>query len=480
MLQKDGSIILNNFQLGQSESPYFGYAKMQNIELANIPGIAQIQRKLALSHSTDGLPLAIIRDNSSGGTQYVGTSAGTLYRNGSVLVSSLGIVYDLLIHKGYLLVFRDTAIDVMDLSTLNYTSGWKTGLETGYYHKAVNDPDNDIYITNGPYIAKITSFAAGSPPTATLTATEKTLPTGQYAQTLAMLGIYLGIGTQGGLTYTDVSKGIAQILFWDRASGLFEDGFINYAESGVLAMFNIGNSLLVAAGTSGNIYETNGVSADPIKTINFNTNKNSTAFVYPNAIARTDKEILIGTSTHEDGFPSKATHGVWSVKKGTAFLRNTISTGAVGEDQTLEIGAIYAHNSGVAKSIVVGWQDGSSYGVDEISPTLLYSTFPTIIESEMHIVGDALNGKTYGQLEYLVGRPLITGQTITVYYRTASDDDYTELYEFTAANTDGRNSQNTTVDVPTCETIQLRAELAQSDSVGFGNNIDLISLKLKV
>lgn len=478
MLQKDGSIVLDNFQRGQADSPYLGYAHIRNADVFEVAGIARLNKRLVSSFSTDALPLAIVNANSA---RYVGTAGGTLYRNGSALVSGLGIIYDLVVHKGYLLIFRQTTIDTLNLTTLEHTSNWKTGLESGYYHKAVNDTDNDVYIANGPYIAKITGFAGGSPPTATFTANEKTLPTGEYAQTVAVLGTLLAIGIQGGANYIDVSHGIAKVLLWDRASSLFEDGFVNYAESGVLALFNIGNSLLVAAGTTGNIYETNGVSSGtPVKTLNFNTDKNATAFIYPNAVARTSKEILIGSSTFEDAFPdSKSIHGVWSLQGRNAYLRNTISTGGVGEDQTLKIGAIYAPNSGPTGTFYVGWSDGTTYGVDELSNALHYSTYPAVIESELHIVGEALKGKSYGQLSYTLGRPLISGQTITVSYRTATDAAYTQLYQFTSSNTDGRNTFTQTVDVPTCETLQLKVALAQADGVVFGNNIELFNVKLQ-
>ena len=483
MLQKDGSIVLNNFQQGQAESPYIGYAKMQCVNLIDTQGVVKIQPRTVLKYATNGLPTAIVRDIY--GNEYVGTDTGYLYKNGVVLQSGLTRVFDLLIFKGYLLIFRDTVIDCYGLlnSAPTYFSSWKTGLTTGYWHKAIADPDNDIFITNAGSVAKITSFVAGIPtvaPTATLTVAEKDLPTGEYARTLAMKGIFLAIGTQAGSAYTDVEYGIGNIYFWDRGSTLFEDNFLQFNENGVHQILNIGNSLIVHAGTHGNIYETNGVSIGKPKKINFNIENNATTLPLPNAIAQIGDEILVGTSTNSDSFPSLSTHGVWTVNKGASSIRNIISTDGVGASQNLVIGSILTVDSGANKTILIGWRDGSSYGVDEID-LRLYDDYQTVIESQIYRVGEYLNKKPYSHLEILIGEPLVSGQTIRVSYRTNLTDSFTVLGTYTTSNTDSGQVviMDSTISIVDAILLQLKVEMKQATTSTYLDNISLMEVRLR-
>lgn len=482
MLQKDGTIVLNNFQQGQAESPYVGYAKMQCVNTLDTLGVVKIQPRTSLKYSTNGLPTAIVRDVS--GNEYVGTDTGYLYKNGVVLQSGLSRVYDLLIFKNYLLIFRDTVIDCYGLldSAPTYFSNWKTGLTTGYYHKAIADPDNDVFITNAGYIAKITSFVAGAPtvaPTATLTATEKTLPSGEFARTLAMKGIFLAIGTQAGSSYTDIEHGVGNIYFWDRAATLFEDNFLQFNESGVNQILNVGNSLIVHAGIYGNVYETNGVTVGQPKKINFNIDSNATANPYPNAIAQLGKEILVGTSTGSDGFPSLSTHGVWTINNGASSIRNIISTDGVGASQNLVIGSILALNTGINRSILIGWRDGSSYGVDEID-LRLYDEYQSVIESQIYHVADYINKKPYSELNILLGEPLVSAQTIRISYRTSLADSYTVLGTYTTSNTDGLvQIYDPTISIIDAILLQLKIELKQATTTTYLDNISLKEITLK-
>lgn len=487
MLQKDGTIVLNNFQQGQAESPYLGYAKMQCVDLLNTTGVAKIQPRTSQLFNTNGLPLAIVRDNY--GNTYIGTDNGYLYQyNGTGLTtiqSGLGRVNDLLIFKDYLLIFRDSVIDCYGLlnSAPTYFSNWKTGLTSGYYHKAIADPDNDIFIANAGYVAKITGFTAGAPtvaPTATLTATEKTMPDGHFARTLAMKGIFLAIGTQIGGSYVSASQGKCAVYFWDRGSTLFEDNFLQFNEIGVNQILNIGNSLIIHAGVYGNIYESNGVSIGKPKKINFNTDSNATTLPYPNAIAQLGQEILVGTSTNSDSFPTITTHGVWAINNGASSLRNIISTDNVGASLSLKIGSILPVDTGVTRGLYIGWGDGTTYGVDEID-NRLYDEYQTIIDSQIYHVGEYLNKKPYNQLEITIGEALVATQTIRVSYRTNLTDAFTVLGTYTTSNTDSGQVSifDPTISIVDAVLLQVRVELKQSTSSVYLDNISLMEVRLK-
>lgn len=483
MLQKDGTIILNNFQQAQAESPFIGYAKMQCVDL-DTPGIVKIQPRTSLKYTTTGLPTAIVKDVS--GNVYVGTDQGYLYKNGTVISSGLVRIYDLLVFKNYLFVFRDTVIDCygpLDSFGVSYFSNWQTGLTTSYYHKAIADPDNDVFFGNGSSVGKITSFtaaAAGVAPTATMTLAEKDLPSGEYVRTLAMKGIFLAIGTQAGAGYLDVEHGVGNVYFWDRASTLFEDNFLQFNESGIHQILNVGNSLVIHAGIYGNVYESNGITLGTPKKINFNIESNATTLLYPNAIGQLGKEVLVGTSTGSDGFPSKSTHGVWTLNQGAAALRNIISTDGLGMSQNLVIGSLLILNSGINRGLLIGWRDGSSYGVDEID-IHLYDEYQTVIESEVHHIGEYLNKKPYNQLEISLAKPLISSQTIRVSYRANQTDDFTTLGTYTTSNTESGQVAilDSAISIIDSILVQLKVELKQATSSLYTDNIFLMEVKLK-
>jgi hypothetical protein len=488
MLLKDGTIVLDNFQIGQAESPHFGFGRIQCADILDTPGVAKIQRRTDLKYTVTGLPMAIEQDVN--GNEYVGTDQGYLYKNGSVISSSLGIIYDLKVYQNYLLITRQTVVDVygpLDNVGAQLFNSWKTGLTSGYYKKIVIDPDNDVWIGNAGSVAKITgsTFTAGAvgvAPTATLVTAEKDLPEGQYVRTMAMVGILLGIGTQAGSGYLDFSYGVGNIYFWDRASSLFEDNVLEFKESGIHQILNTGSSLIVHAGIYGNVYETNGVSAgDPVKTIKFNNDNNATVISYPNAIGKIGSEIVIGTSTGNDGFPSVSTHGVWSLKRGSASLRNVISTDNVGVNQVLKIGAIFSVNSGINRNVLIGWQDGSTYGVDQLSGSYPYDDYQTVIESELHRVGTYFDRGTYNELEITLAKPLVAGQTIEVAYRKNLTDDYTVIGTYTTSNTDADEVSILDPNISLAELIfcQVRVRLKQAITLNYLNNIHLREVRIK-
>lgn len=483
MVRKDGTVVLNNFQQGAAESPHLGFGRMQCVDLDS-KGVAKIQKRTKLKYTTVGLPLAIVRDLN--GNEFVGTESGYLYKNGVVLDATLGKIYDLLVFKNYLLVFRETVIDTygpLDNAGVAYFMNWKTGLTSSYHHKAIADPDNDVFVGNAGYVAKITGFTAGAvgvAPTATFTATEKTLPSGHFVRSLAMKGIFLAIGTQGGLGYTDFNQGLGNIYFWDRASSLFEDEFAQFNESGVHQILNIGNSLIVHAGIYGSVYEVNGVNFGEPKKINFNNFNNATTMGYPNAIGKIGREIVLGTSTNSDAYPTASTHGVWALNTGAASLRNIISTDNYGTNQILKVGAILALNSDIYRSILIGWQDGTTYGVDEID-TKMYDEYQTIIEGPLEHVGEYLNKVNFNQLEISLEKPLITGQKLLISYRRYLEDDW---YPFGTYDTSNTDQDEMVIFDPTISTldltfVQLQVKMLQLTTVSYLYNIGLREVRLK-
>lgn len=491
MLEKNGTIVIdgNDLVRGQGSSPFTGLAHVRNLDLFSVPGIARIQQRTSLYQSTTDLPLAIVRVPSG---NYVGTRDGKLYKNGAVLQSGLGIVYDLVVSDDYLFIFRQSDIDVygpLSSAGVTYFSGWKTGLTTGYYHKAqVSSMESAIYIANGPYIASITSFVAGvtpaTAPTAVFDDDAFVFRAGDFAHTLEELGDLLVASTHQGSSYMDINTGIGRLYSWNRVDPFYEN-LLKFPEGCPTQLLTDGSVMYSQVGIYGNLYAINAVSSKLLGEINFNINQNASLTPYPNAIAKIDDEIVFGTSTRDESFDGATAHGIYTLKNGVAYLRNTISTGNVGASQSMAIGAICPISSGsVAKGMLIGWQDGSSAGVDEItfSP---YPNYQAYFESQLYKVGTRGNPKQYSELEVTFAKPLIANQGFKVQYRESLSATWTDLITITTANTTAGetthifNSTNGLVGIPKLTQIQLRPLSHQATGVTFPNNVEFRELILR-
>lgn len=155
-------------------------------------------------------------------------------------------------------------------------------------------------------------------------------------------------------------------------------------------------------------------------------------------------------------------------------MRNSPSTGGIGATQTLRIGCIYSTSN---DQLYIGWQDGSSYGVDTLNTTL-YTNFTAFFESKFYTVGSILNKRTYKRLEISLTNPLISGQQIRVSYRKNLNDDWTVLGTYDSTNFGTENTFNTLANIASVTKLQIKIEMNQATTVAFGNNIEFEYLTL--
>jgi hypothetical protein len=249
-------------------------------------------------------------------------------------------------------------------------------------------------------------------------------------------------------------------------------GYPGLIQSGVMSIVNRNNTLYVL--TAGNfcLYETNGVNFSLVvdlslrSTIRKNTGleNNQPVFIsgYAPAMAIMGNKILIGVSTPypvggADPYPTNYglfPCGVWTVAfsdggglgevsygiNGTATqCEFTTSTGTVtATSGVFQISCIFPI---VGNSALIGWVDNTNpspgavnFGMDYIQ-TNNYKTSNGIIESEMFEVGTPLIPVTIGNLQINLVRNLANSQTISVYYRTAFDQDFTLITGYAFSGT---------------------------------------------
>jgi hypothetical protein len=245
-------------------------------------------------------------------------------------------------------------------------------------------------------------------------------------------------------------------------------------------MFSQGDYVIAHAGVYGNLYKVNTISFAPYKKINFNLDKNATTFPYLNAINKIDDEVVVGTSVLSDAFPSKSTHGVWTLKPTNPVIRNTISTGNVGETSNLRIGAILPISSGANKSMLIGWQDGSSSGVDEIIGIIKYGSYQAFLETAFEVVGSRNQKTTYTELEVTLAKPLVANQSIRISYRKNLTDDYSVITTLSTANTSaGEISHVFPVGITDAIAVQTKIELSHDGIVSSSDNIQLKQIEIR-
>lgn len=506
-MDKSGNLTISNFQEGIADSPLFGFARMQNIEIREKPGVAKICFAPALQFTPLSLPTATVKD--SFGNTYIGCQGGQIYRISGTTAVLLGTitdpnkqtVYDMkIISDGtaageYVLISGQSRLAIFGPTQSGGATlfqEWLNGsatLNTAYGHPILVGLDTSsnntpyIYIGNANVISAISNFTSGNvgtAPTASWNSAALTLSPGHYARCLASLNKYLCIGTQGGSSYADsVNSKIGGLFLWDRTSPTFNLPVL-FNENGVNQFLQIQNRLVMSVGTRGNVYLTDSTNFPLIKRIPFTTNRQfgTQIILYPNAIGQHLGELVVGLSSSSTDIYSSL--GIYSVNMDDpsypVTLKYTPSSGGNGKTQPLSIGCLLSTN---IDGILFGWQDGGTYGFDVMGTNPpVYTNFNAYIESKFYTVGSVLDKKTFKNMEISLTNPLIVGQQIRVSWRGNLKDSWTVLGTYDSTNFGTNNTYRTLANLASLVKLQLKIEFNQLTSVAYGNNIELEYISL--
>lgn len=486
-MKKDEAIIFEEWDLGQAESNLVGFQTMKCVEVFDTPGVVKIANRSLSKITTPPTSLPVFYVNDTLGNYYYGLASGKVYKNDGTLIQDVAEqVWDAVVYKDYLLVTHGTFISCYGplSGTPAWNDEWKSGLTSGTYSKIIVGQDDIIYIANGNSIATLTSFTAGSPPTATLTTSALDLPEGVYIVTFAELGKYLMIGTCGASTWaTRNNYKKASIYIWDRVSTSFNLP-IQINENSIQQMFSDNNKLYVVAGIKGNLYVTDSTNYYLLRKIPWNADRPPSAFCqfYPNAIGMNNNgNLLIGSSTYTDPYVTgdgASKHGIYEIELKSGAYHSVLKTipdnGDTGESSALYIGCI---NPDADDTTIFGWQSGSTYGLDT-TDTKAYTSYKAVIESMLKQVGTRLNQKTYQNLEFTLQKPLVSTQSIRISYRINGASSYTTIGTFDYATLGAVMSHNSKALIADAENLQLKIELTQDTSATIGQNINLMNVKV--
>lgn len=263
------------------------------------------------------------------------------------------------VHNNYIIYTQDRQVGrygPLDDGSASptFTDNWQTGLNS----------------TNATGFAPVKSFKEGFAvghgnklgwwDGTIWTADRLLLPPGFNIRSLEVFNEYLVIGCWKGSAVTDNEEGY--LFFWDGTSDTF-NYFVTAQDGGALALLNSKNKLISFLGSDGVFYK----DYTPFTKVQQIPKLNISEYIdiYPGAVTnwRSISFFGIAGSTNAQNV-LRGVYGYGSISSkypDALCLAFSISTGNT--DSNVKIGAV----KGIGNVLYIGWQDGTSFGVDKVT-----------------------------------------------------------------------------------------------------------------
>ena len=476
MIQKDGSILINEWNKIGISSPYFGFQEIRNINLNN-DGCISINNKPQNTTSALANPvlskIISVSADSANDKIYGIDDSNKLYRfdlGQLTAYSQAGARAGIAVFKNYLIIVRATgAIDYYGpLNSPSVTTGWQTIGSSPTSVKTVPMlwADNDIlYIGTGNYVASIQAIGTFDPSnSATYLVSSQALDIPSRYRIVSMVSM----GTRLMIGATD---GTETLIFpWDMASPSF-DLPIKISEPSLEYMIVHAGRLYIMAGGRGKWYISDGINIQdfailPESFVNLSTGVFDTVST---GVSFFNDKIVFGLSGQGSGIDDTPV-GVYGLNTNTGkiTLEYTLSTDT--HDYPLAIGSIIRYNN----VLYVCWDDGTDAAIDNIqlSKSGYYDNYDAYFISPLYQVSDG-NEKTYERLDVILGKKLISGSGIKIEYRKTLDDSWSTVDTITYTD-DGALKKFVLPFGVTTTTLQLKVSLNQT----IGRSLELISIRI--
>ena len=476
-------LFINEFQKGSEENANVGFGTFLGIETYSKKGVAQLTKdttKVSGSVVTD-LPIyftsrleAVIFAQGDTGKVYVSNNSGATWTDitDPAITPAPGRGRGLMFYNGYLFAFFNGGIYYCSTpyGSANWSAVWQTGLTGSQNFPFVFPNDGALYFGNGRSVGKIgfgtssTFNPGGSAGTDYFyDASRLLLPDIYEVRCISFLPTnYLALGT--GSSGIGNSSQVADLILWNPTLSTYETPLRLFSQAGIAGagvnqIINRNNVLYAVTGGNHAIFSTNGTSFSLVDDISLHTTGRliptpntgtgtgvqSTAPIfieqYPSAIAIMGNKLMTGVSkTATNSLPSGYGNfpmGVWSeafTDEGTALqCEFTISSGMV-ISNLFAIGAIYPITQA---QLLIGWYDGTNYGIDRTEYQNFQSDASVVmLESEMMEIGSPLEPAVITTIQENMVRSLKVGQELSVYWRTGFDQPYTLLETYTSTTGD--------------------------------------------
>lgn len=436
-------IVVDNFQKGVAVSPFVGFGSMVGMDIFRKPGVIQNAPALVQQGTVTLGDNVTAQGIDSHGNIYLGTADGNIYKQAAgsptgtytvIGTTTSGTpVHDFAFVQDYLIISKGSA--TLDLygplsSGSAYIPDWKTGLNLSVngYKKMVVGQDNVLYIANEGALASQTGLypTLSTTPSAIASASclSTGLPTNRVATTICEMNRYIVIVTCFG----NAQSGKTRIYFMDR--GTLDPSKTSFSlsigvdipERRINQLINQNNKLIMFGPDTGTFYTTNSTNYSIITTLP-GRQINQTYNTLPNAVALLNNEILfgIGLNTLYQS-TSQVGQGIFSLQ-GNSVITKAIAS--VGSPNLLPIvfGSILVTGTDIWQT---GYKNNSLTSIldSTTSNNYLAESSKCWFESPMYDTGTYLIPRIFQNIQFNLANNLVSGQTITVSYRTAINEAY--------------------------------------------------------
>lgn len=334
----------------------------------------------------------------------------------------------------WIFVFNASSIDYYDLVTNTWTWGWNPAngathqtnylKKAGAIHDAIVAPDNKVYFCDGQYIgrwyqASPTTLFVPTTPTTYIFDQTQLLPFIDVAQCLAPLGNTLLIGGKNNIVYP-----------WDTFSSLPSFPIL-VAEFNIVKLVTVNTNCFIFAGNRGRIYVTNGTQASLYKKIPDHISGTVEPYYTWGGACSNKNQLYFSFLVKTNGGSNIVGYGgVWAVDLDTKAIRLTNQLSY--QFYTGYASALIPNFSATASGngLFAGWDDSTfiagTYGIDTTLGTP-YTNASTLVRSDLIPIGTFLKPTNNGRVEFKLAVPLVAGESITLSYRQAFSDSFTNI-----------------------------------------------------
>ena len=396
---------------------------------------------------------------------YLTNTGKWLYMNNKVDNTTTTDTASVIVWKGYLFSIDTEGINYTQLAALTTMTGawvylWQPAL-TANPHKSVVSKDDRIFFGNGNHVGSLFqnggfTFAPLDPTTYSYSTTALAILTEDRVTCLAELGSDLLIGGNNNLVYpwNMIDVGYGQI--------------IRLSENYISRMVTVNTTTYIFAGHKGRIFMTNGGNATPYYKIPEYLSGTTNAYINWKDATFNNNQIYFSFSvTTNAGATIDQYGGVWALNVDTAKpsnprLQNQLSYAAYtgyASCITQYRGLTFdANPSSDGYGLLVGWYSGSTSGIDIGSSTPYTNGEPYIIFDPIP-VGTFKMKKTFQNLEYKLSIPLVSGESVSLYYRTNLTDAFTQVPITSGGATGDLSGLCDTVTFENSQWVQIKAVL---------------------
>ena len=416
---------------------------------------------------------------------FTGTPTGNLIYLGNDTLTSTGC-RGIQVFKEYIIVFRSSTMDALDTNDLRQSAtvdldgtGWIYGWESisstiGPVRATLVGQDAIMYYDNNERVGSINeNIGSTFDPSSGATYTENNaaldLPENEKVTSLGELGTDLLVGTARNKIYP-----------WDRISPSFRLP-IEISEYNVWRILASNGVAYIFAGSRGRIYRTTGTFAEEWKKIpDHLTGYTDPYFTWDAATISRNQLYFAFTPAQNDRTAITGMGGVWAIDLKSEALRHVhqLSYGATGVTSLLAPNpnsndSTTATYQPAGSGLYMGWSNSSTYGVDQgsVNP---YSGGETVITTDIIPMGTYIFPTTPTQCEYKLARPLVAGESISIYQRTNLTASFTLWF---TSNTTGILSEAADTTFENAEWVQLQAVITSTNTTP--SRVPLRELRLR-